>query len=118
MTERYGREMSGFQTAVYLGAEKSPMLVRESVAEIAALGLKLVNAGYEHFTPAENIRSAVELTDADRDRLAADGGKLSRTFRSQVETVSGRAFWSPATATQIIERKIKAIGAAPAADQA
>ena len=71
MAERYERDMSGFQTAVYLGAEKAPMLVRESLSDIAALGLRLVNAGYDHFTPAENIRSAGKALKIDyRDKAA------------------------------------------------
>ena len=95
-------------------ADKTSKLARETLDEIRAQGVAVVNIGNERYVPATNIKFAEPFTKEDADKIKEKDYTLSQTFRSRVETTAGTLL-SSATPSQIIERREKAIEQLPAA---
>ena len=89
-------------------ADKTSLLIENTIDDLKGQGVGLVNVGADRFVPALNIKSAEAFTKADADKLGEKGFTLSKTFRSRVETVAGQVL-SLATADQIMQRRAKAL---------
>lgn len=93
-------------------ADKSNKLAAETLDDIRAQGVPLVNLGGERYVPAHNIKFAEAFSSEDAERVGQDYS-LSQTFRSRVETTAGTLL-SQATPQQVIERREKAVETAAA----
>jgi len=71
-------------------ANRRQRLAEETVDEIAAKGVSLVQIDDESFVPRKNIISARNLTDEDRQAFERSTGReMSADLKSQVETSGG-----------------------------
>lgn len=106
VAERYDIEADAFNIQIEF-ADKSTKLARETLDQVRAQGIGLVNIGGDRFVPADNIKSADLLSKEDIAKMTEKGLTLSQTFRSRVETTAGTLL-SSATPAQVIERAEKA----------
>ena len=93
--------------------DKSSKLAQESLEALREQGVALVNLGSDRYVPAANITGAEAFSKEDADRLKGEDYTLKQTFRSKVETRAGTIL-SSATPVQIMDRRAKAMEAAPA----
>lgn len=89
-------------------ADKTSKLATDSLDEIRAQGVAIVNLGGDRYVPAVNIKFAQPFTKQDAEKIKDKDYTLSQNFRSRVETTAGTLL-SSATPAQIIERREKAI---------
>ena len=73
--------------------------------------LPFVNLGSDRFIPAANILSASPFSEEDAKALKKKNYTLGKTFRSAVDTPSGRIL-SQATPEQVMARRAKALDGA------
>ncbi|MBN9265482.1 MAG: hypothetical protein J0I57_04115 [Hyphomicrobium sp.] len=97
-------------------ADKSTKLATETLDDIRAQGIAVVNLGSDRYVPATNIKFAEPFTKEDADKIKEKDYTLSQTFRSRVETTAGTVL-SSATPAQVIERREKAIEQVSAASK-
>lgn len=109
IAERYEQvnDVAKFQLQIEF-ADKSTKLAVNSLDDIRAQGVAIVNLGSDRYIPAANIKFAEPFTKEDADKIKERDITLSQTFRSRVETTAG-SLLSSATPQQIIERREKAL---------
>lgn len=98
-------------------ADKTTRLVSETLDDIRAQGVAIVNLGSDRYVPAANIKLAEPFTKDDADKVKEKDYTLSQTFRSRVETTAGTLL-SSATPEQVVQRREKAIEAIGAGKKA
>lgn len=98
-------------------ADKTTRLVSETLDDIRAQGVAIVNLGSDRYVPAANIKFAEPFTKDDADKVKEKDYTLSQTFRSRVETTAGTLL-SSATPEQVVQRREKAIEAIGAGKKA
>ena len=114
IAERYDVDGGNYNVSIQF-ADKSSKLATETLDEIRAQGVALINIGANRHVVAHNIRSADPFTKDDAQKLSEGRGyTLSQTFRSRIDTTAGTLL-SSATPAQIMERRAKALESASAA---
>lgn len=108
LSERLQIDGSQFNARITF-SNKTTQLARETVDDLKANGLALVNAGHDRFLPASNILVAKPFSKDQATALAEKGYKLSHTFRSTVETTAGIVL-STGQPQQVMDRKVRALG--------
>ena len=111
MAERYGRDVSWAQTKVFLRDEKQPILVRETVEQIARAGLALVTLKKGTVFIADNVKDLGVISGEEKDKVAAghEGG-LNAAYRTAVYFYNGAQRWSTVPKAQLGDRIEKALG--------
>lgn len=109
IAERYEQveDASKYQLQIEF-ADKTTKLATETLDDIRAQGVAIVNLGGDRFVPATNIKFAEPFTKEDANKVKEKDYTLSQNFRSRVETTAGTVL-SSATPAQVIERREKAI---------
>ena len=111
IAERYGVDGANFNTSIQF-ADKSTKLAVETLDELRAQGLPLVDIGADRHVVATNIRSADPFTHKDATALADKGGyTITQEFKSRVETSAGTVL-SSLTPEQVVDRRGRAIDTA------
>ena len=110
LVERYGEDASGFNVSIQF-ADKSSKLATQTLDEVRAQGIGLVNIGADRHVVADNIRQADPFTADDAKKLTEGKGyQMNQTFRSRVDTTAGTLL-SSATPEQVMQRRSKALEA-------
>lgn len=108
LVERYGEDAAGFNVSIQF-ADKTTKLATQTLDDVRAQGIGLVNIGAHRHVIAANIKSADPFTTADAKKLTEDKGfQMNQTFRSRVETTAGTLL-SSATPEQVMQRRAKAL---------
>lgn len=114
LVHRYGEEAADFRISIQF-ADKSTKLAKETLDEVRAQGVGLVNIGANRHVVATNIKEASPFTKDEAEKLTGQKGyTLNQTFRARVETTAGTLL-SSATPDQIMDRRAKALDGATAA---
>ncbi len=100
-------DASKFQTRIEFGNGTSN-LAAESVDDIQAQGLALVDLGSDRYVPAANIISVSEFSKDNAAKLESKGYKLGQEFVSSVKTSAGQVL-SAIAPEQIMNRRSKAV---------
>lgn len=108
LSERLQVDGAQFNSRITL-ANKSTQLARETIDELKAQGVGLVNLGHDRFVPAANIMVAKPFSKEQAGALSEKGYKLGHTFRATVETTAGIVL-STGHPQQVMDRKVKALG--------
>ena len=106
--ERLEIDGSQFNTRITL-ANKSTQLARETVDQLKAQGVGLVDLGDDRFVPAANIMVAKPFSKEQADALSKKGYKLGQTFQATVETTAGIVL-ATGKPQQVMDRKVRAMG--------
>ena len=115
LVERYGADASGFNVSIQF-ADRSSKLATQTLDELRAQGIGLVNIGANRHVVAENIKQAAPFNAEDAKKLTEGKGyQITQTFRSRVDTTAGPLL-SSATPEQVMQRRAKAL-AGPTAPQ-
>lgn len=113
IAERYDIDGGNYHVSIQF-ADKSTKLATETLDDIRAQGIALINIGADRHVLALNIKSADPFTKDDARKLSDDRGySLSQTFRSRIDTTAGTLL-SSATPAQVMDRRAKAIEGASA----
>jgi len=107
LSERLDVDGSQFNARITL-ANKTTQLARETIDELKAKGIALVNLGHDRFVPAANIMIAKPFSKAQAEALSEKGYKLGHTFRATIETTAGIVL-STGHPQQVMDRKVKAM---------
>lgn len=97
-------------------ADRSHKLATETLEQIRAQGIPLVDVGNDTYVPAANIKLAQPFTEQDAENAKARNVTLSDTFRSRVETIAGQVM-STMQPADIINAREKALAIAAAANR-
>ncbi|MEO0731142.1 MAG: hypothetical protein AAFY64_12230, partial [Pseudomonadota bacterium] len=73
LVERYGEDASGFNVSIQF-ADKSSKLATQTLDEVRAQGIGLVNIGADRHVVADNIRQADPFTAEDAKKLTEGKG--------------------------------------------
>ena len=110
LVERYGEDAAGFNVSIQF-ADKSSKLAVQTLDEVRAQGIGLVNIGADRHVIADNIKSADPFTADDAKKLTEGKGyQMNQTFRSRVDTTAVPLL-SSATPNQVMQRRAKALDA-------
>ena len=110
LVERYGEDAAGFNVSIQF-VDKSSKLATQTLDEVRAQGIGLVNIGADRHVVAENIKGADPFTADDAKKLTEGKGyQMNQTFRSRVDTTAGPLL-SSATPEQVMQRRAKALDA-------
>ncbi len=108
IAERYGVDGAKYNVSIQFG-DKTTKLAAETLDEIRAQGVALINIGADRHVVAQNIKSADPFSKDDAKKLSEDRGySLGQTFRSRINTTAGTLL-SSATPEQVMDRRAKAI---------
>lgn len=108
LSERLEVDGSQFHARITLG-NKSTQLARETVDQLKAQGIALVDIGQDRFVPAANIMVAKPFSENQAKSLADKGYKLGQEFKSTIETTAGIVL-STGQPQHVMDRKVRALG--------
>lgn len=111
----YVEDAAKFNTQIQF-ADRSQKLATDTVEQIRAQGIPLVNLGNETYVPAANIKLAQAFTEQDAANAKARNVTLSETFRSRVDTVAGQVL-SSMEPIDVINAREKALAIAAGANR-
>ncbi len=86
-----------------------PGEVQETVDQLKAQGIALVDIGQDRFVPTASIMVAKPFSENQAKSLADKSYKLGQEFKSTIETTAGIVL-STGQPQQVMDRKVRALG--------